>query len=185
MAPATRVLLGHIAGAHGVRGEVLIKPYTADPAAITAYGALTDRDGARIYALVSARVTDKGVIARVAGVSDRTAAEALRGTGLYVARDQLPPPNADEFYHVDLLGMRAVDAALADLGEVTAILNYGAGDILEITPADGGKAALVPFTRDAVPELDFAAGRILVSLPPEILAEPDGSFIDHEANGDG
>src|SRR5688572_13949524 len=103
-----RVLLGHIAGAHGIRGAVLVRSYTAEPAAIAGYGALETEDGSARYVLSVEGATAKGLICRIAGVGDRTAAEALKGVALYVARDRLPPPDAGEYYHADLIGLAVV-----------------------------------------------------------------------------
>lgn len=160
-----RVLLGRIAGAHGIRGEVLIKTFTAAPEDIGAYGPLTDADGARSYRIESARATQKGVVARIEGVGDRNAAEALKGVELFVARERLPDVAEGEFYHDDLIGMAAVDADGTQIGEVIAVQNFGAGDLLEIRLAGSGKTELVPFTDDAVPEVDVAGRRVVVVMP--------------------
>jgi 16S rRNA processing protein RimM len=160
-----RVLLGRIAGAHGIRGEVLIKTFTAAPEDIGAYGPLSDAAGARSFIVAAARPTPKGVVARLAGIADRTAAEALKGTELYVDRDRLPAAAEGEFYHADLVGLDAVDPAGRPLGTVIAVHNYGAGDLLEVRLAGSGRTELVPFTDDAVPEVDIAARRAVIALP--------------------
>src|SRR5262245_1592560 len=108
-AKCRRILLGRIAGAHGVRGEVLIKAFTERPEDIAAYGPLDDGTG-RTFRIETARASPKGVVARIAGIADRTAAEALKGAALYVDRDHLPAPAEGEFYHADLIGLTAVDA---------------------------------------------------------------------------
>ena len=164
-AKSTRILLGRIAGAHGIRGEVLIKTFTAAPEAIGSYGPLSDASGARTFKVESARATPKGVVARLQGVADRNAAEALKGVELYIARDRLPPAAEGEFYHADLIGLAAVDAEGKPVGEIIAVQNFGAGDLLEIRLAGSGKTELVPFTDDAVPEVDIAARRVVVVLP--------------------
>jgi 16S rRNA processing protein RimM len=164
--PSSRVLLGRIAGAHGIRGEVLIRSFTSAPEDIGAYGALSTEDGSRAFEIASARATPKGVVARLQGIVDRNAAEALKGTDLYVARDRLPPPSNDEFYYADLIGMTAVGPDGATLGEIVAVQNFGAGDLLEIRPAGGGRTELLPFTDDVVPEVDIAARRVTV-VPPK------------------
>jgi len=110
------------------------------------------------------------VVARVEGVATREAAAALTGVELFARREQLPPPDAEEFYHDDLVGLEAVTSEGERIGRVTAVLNHGAGDILEIARADGGET-LLPFTRQVAPEIDFAAGRIVVRPPPEIEGE--------------
>jgi 16S rRNA processing protein RimM len=162
------VLLGRIAGAHGIRGEVLIKSFTAAPEDIGAYGALSTADGSRTFEIASARPTPKGgVVVRLVGISDRNAAEALKGTDLYIARDRLPPPSDDEFYHADLVGMTAVTPDGATLGEIVAVHNFGAGDLLEVRLAGKAKTELLPFTDAVVPDVDVAARRVTVVLPAE------------------
>ncbi len=164
-----RLCVGVIAGAHGVRGLVKIKSFTADPANLTAYGALTDESGARHYQVaVTGRA--KGVLlARIEGVGDRDAARALRGARLYVARAALPEPEDEEYYHADLIGLAVEDRTGAPLGRVAAVQNFGAGDILEIERPDQG-TLLVPFTKATVPLVDPAGGRVVVEPPEETEA---------------
>ncbi len=159
------MLLGRIAGAHGIRGEVLIKSFTAAPEDIGAYGALSDADQKRSLRIASARTTQKGVVARIEGVSDRNAAEALRSVDLYVARDRLPPASEDEFYHADLIGLAVVDPQGNAVGEVVATHNFGAGDLLEVRLAGTSKTEFRPFTDAIVPEVDLQARRVVVVLP--------------------
>jgi 16S rRNA processing protein RimM len=167
----TRVCLGRITGAHGVRGEVRIRTYTQTPESIAAYGPLEDEAAARRFTVRKARAVKDGVVARLAGVDDRDAAEALSGVELYVARSALPDEMEDgEFYHADLVGLVAVSAEGSALGQVVAVQNYGAGDLLEVRPATGGKTVLVPFTEEIVPDIDFDAGWMLM-LPPEGIFE--------------
>ncbi len=161
----SRILLGRIAGAHGIRGEVVIHAYTASPEDIGAYGQLTDASGARSFQIEIVRVTPKGVVARLAGVADRTAAEALKGVELYVDRDRLPAAAEGEFYHADLIGLAAVDPAGQAIGEIVGVQNYGAGDLLEIRLAGSAKTELVPFTDACVPEVDVRAKRAVIVLP--------------------
>lgn len=163
-----RVLLGHISAAHGLRGEVLVKTYTGDPRDIAAYGPLTDETGAHRLELKVVRVTDKGVIARVAGVADRTAAERIKGAKLYVARDRLPVAAEREYYHADLIGLDAVSEAGERIGHVVAVQNFGAGDLIEIRLEGSIRTELVPFTDAAVPVVDVAAGRVVVR-PPDLV----------------
>lgn len=171
-ADTKRILLGEIAGAHGIRGEVIVRAYTGEPDAIADYGALTDAAGAKPLTLKIVRVTPKGIVARVAGVADRNGAEALRGRKLYVARDAMPEPeDEDAFYHADLIGLAAVDEAGATIGKVLGVQNYGAGDLLEIKLAAGGRTELVPFTKAFVPRVEIAAGRVVVAMP--VMAEED------------
>jgi len=161
-----QILLGRIAGAHGIRGEVIIHAFTEPPENIAAYGPLIDEAGARTFEIAIVHVTAKGVVARLAGVGDRTAAEALRGVDLYVDRDRLPAAAEGEYYHADLIGMAAFDPAGQHIGEIVAVQNFGAGDLLEIRLAGRGRTELIPFTEAAVPEVDVAAKRVVVVLPP-------------------
>ena len=161
----TLVCLGQISGAHGVRGLVKLQSFTEQPEGVGAYGPLTDATGTRRFD-VTLLSSHKGQwLAKIDGVADRNAAEALAGTRLHVARDRLPPPEDDEFYHADLIGLRAEDPTGAPLGRVLAVHDFGAGDVLELVHTDeGGSRAtqLVPFTRSSVPEVDLAGGRLVV-----------------------
>jgi 16S rRNA processing protein RimM len=159
--PPKTVLLGVIIGAQGIRGEVKVKAFTGEAEAIGDYGPLHDGKG-RSYRLKVHRLA-KGdvVIASIKGVGDRNAAEALKGTELYVARDALPQPEDGEFYYTDLVGLKVQTTTGRELGEVSAVHNFGGGDMLEVkTP--GGRSAMVPFTDDAVPDVDIAGGKVLV-----------------------
>ena len=168
-APA-RILLGRITGAHGIRGDVLVHSFAAVREDIAAYGPLSDAAGQRTFKLKLVGVTSKGLIARIAGVADRNAAEALRGTELCVARDKLPAPDAEEFYHADLIGMTAVSPDGVPLGEVVAVENFGAGDLLEVRLHGKPATELVPFNATFAPHVDLAARRIVIVLPE---AAPD------------
>lgn len=162
-----RVLLGEIGAAQGLKGEVRLRSYTQDPTAIARYGALDDEHGRKIE-IESLRVTPKALIARIKGVTTREGAEALANTKLYVARNRLPERDEEEWYHADLIGLTVVNAGGAPIGTVIAVQNFGAGDLIEIKPSAGGPTVLVPFTRDAVPEVDVEGGR-LVLVPPQGL----------------
>ena len=163
-AKGERILVGRIAGAHGICGEVLIKAFTERPEDIAAYGPLDD-GGGRTVEIETARVTPRGVVARIAGIADRSAAEALKGAALYVDRDRLPAPAEGEFYHADLIGLAAVDFQGHPLGEIVGVHNYGAGDLLELRLAAAGKTELIPFTEAFVPEVNLPARRVVVLLP--------------------
>jgi 16S rRNA processing protein RimM len=165
VAASSRLLLGRITGAHGIRGEVLIHAYTSAAEDIGAYGPLSDATAARSFEITIVRAMPKGVVARIAGVTDRAAAEALRGVELYVPRDRLPAAGEGEFYHADLIGLAAVDPAGKTIGEVVAVQNYGAGDLIEIRLAHSSRTELVPFTETAIPEIDLKARRAMVVLP--------------------
>jgi 16S rRNA processing protein RimM len=164
-ANSNRILLGRIAGAHGIRGDVLIKTFTEAPENIGAYGPLSDEQGARTYEIQSARPTPKGVVARIKGIADRNGAEALRGVTLYVDRDRLPAAADGEFYHTDLIGLAALDGEGKQVGEIIAVHNFGAGDLIEVRLTGSSKTELVPFTDAAVPAVDIAARRVVVVLP--------------------
>ena len=157
-----RVLLGAVVAAHGTKGEVRVKTFTLDPENLAAYGALTADDGRRLC-IAALRTTKPGeAIVLFDGVSDRNAAEALKGRQLSVPREALPQPEAGEFYQADLIGLAVEDAAHASLGRVRAIHNFGAGDIMEIETVDG-KTEFLPFT-DAVV--------VKVELPDRIVIAP-------------
>ncbi|HWU27439.1 MAG TPA: ribosome maturation factor RimM [Rhizomicrobium sp.] len=160
------ILLGVIIGAQGLNGEVKVKTFTQTPNGLGAYGALHAKDG-RKFAVRASR-PGKGDIAIVQfeGLRDRSAAEALKGIELYVDRQKLPPPDADEFYHADLVGLAAHDGEDRLLGTVSGIHNFGAGDVIAIAQPDGSDL-LLPFTRDVVPVIDLKAGRIVVVAPEE------------------
>ncbi len=168
-----RVCVGAITGVRGLRGEVRIKSFTADPADVAAYGPVSVEEGDRSFDIrVTARVKDR-IIARLAGVDDRTAAEELKGTKLYVPRSALPEADDGTYYLSDLVGLRAETATGRKLGRVRAVHNFGAGDVVEIA-GDGKAGLMVPFTHAAVPEVDIEHGRIVVEPPPEISAAGGG-----------
>ena len=168
------MLLGVITGAHGVRGEVKLKSFTSDPRAIARYGALEDESGARRFGCRAVGVARGLVIARLEGVDDRDQAEALKGTRLYVARDALPRPRRGEVYVADLEGLQAFDTAGRALGRIARVLNWGAGDVLEIARPDA-EPLLIPFAARMVPEVDLAAGRVVIDPPVEVEARVDGA----------
>ncbi len=160
---ADRICVAQIGAAHGIRGEVRLRSFTEEPMAVTAYGPLESEDGTRRFTIEALRPAKDHFVARLAGVADRDAAEKLVNIKLYVSRDKLPPiEDGETFYHADLVGLAAVTPDGAPLGTVTAILNFGAGDLVEIKPQGGGEPLMVPFTEAAVPEIDIAAGRMVV-----------------------
>ncbi|WP_227426902.1 ribosome maturation factor RimM [Roseibaca sp. Y0-43] len=165
-----RVCVGAVAGAYGVRGDVRLKSFCAEPEAIASYGPLWSEDGTRSFDVTLGPSVAQGFAARLSGITTREAADALRGLRLFVDRDRLPGLPDDEFYHADLIGLQVFDTGGAPLGRVKAVLNHGASDLLElVTPGQKG-AVLLPFTRAIVPTVDLAAGRI-VADPPEGLLE--------------
>ncbi len=182
------VLVGAITGAHGVRGEVKVKSFTAVPASIAAYGPLFDESGARRFELnLTARTADaaKGLlIGRIDGVVDRNMAEALKGQRLFVPRAQLPAQDdPEEFYLADLIGLAVRDRGDRALGRVAEVANYGAGDMLVVEGGAEG-AFDVPFTRAFVPEVDLAAGSLTVDLPADFFEVPARSGDEEAAEGD-
>ncbi len=180
--PDRRVCVGRIAGAHGVQGWVRITSYTDRPEDVAAYGPVSDEKGEREFELEVMRMAKAQVLARIPGIADRNAAEALRGVRLFVPRDRLPAPEEDEFYYDDLIGLAVETLDGRALGEVISVQEYGGGDMLEVGQRRG-RTVLVPFTRDVVPVVDLAA-RVLKIDPPEGLLDDVGDR-DGEARDDG
>ena len=164
---AERICVAQIGGAHGIRGEVKLKSFTADPLAVKGYGPLESEDGSASYEIETVRPAKGHLVARLRGVHDRNAAERLAHLRLFVPRARLPAPAADEFYHADLIGLMAVTADGTEVGTVAAIHDFGAGDILELRPSSGGTTIMLPFTDAFVPSVDVAGGRIVVRPPEE------------------
>jgi 16S rRNA processing protein RimM len=163
-----RVCVGVIAGAHGARGAVRVKSFTAAPEDVARYGPLEDESGERHLSLRLIGNAKGVVIARIAGIADRDRAEAMRGLRLYLPRAALPPAADDEYYHADLIGLTAALADGTALGCVRAVYDFGAGDTLEIERPER-PPALVPFTRAIVPVVDLAGGRIVIEPPPGLI----------------
>jgi 16S rRNA processing protein RimM len=164
------ILVGRIAAAHGVRGLVKLQSFTADPSAIGAYGPLLDSQGRRRFEVAVQNRVKGGVIARIAGVEDRTAAEKLRGVELYLERDALPPAAEGEYYHADLVGLSVELVDGKPLGRVRAVENFGAGDLLAIDRPGRGPVSL-PFNDRVVPVVDLAAGRLVVDPPAGLIED--------------
>jgi 16S rRNA processing protein RimM len=175
-----RILLATIGAAHGVKGEVRVKSFAADPTALAAYGQLATDDG-QSFEIERLRPS-KGnmLIAKFRGVDDRNAAEALNGLSLYADRAALPAADDDEFYHADLIGLAAFGPAGERLGTVVAVHDFGAGDILDVK-TEGGLSMMVPFTKVCVPEVDIAAGRLTIVPPAEVEARPESANEEDEA----
>ncbi|HLG86028.1 MAG TPA: ribosome maturation factor RimM [Alphaproteobacteria bacterium] len=165
-----RVCVGQILGAHGVRGLVKLTSFTVEPQGLTAYGALTDAEGSRSFDLELLSAQKGHWLARLKGVEDREAAQALSGLRLYVDRDRLPEVAEDEFYHADLIGLTVEDRAGKVLGKVAAIHNFGAGDVLEVE-AESGERPLFPFTKAVVPIVDLPGKRIVVEVPAAMAGD--------------
>jgi len=165
---ANRICVARIGAAHGVRGEVKLWSFTEDPAAVAHYGPLETQDGTRCFEIEALRAAKDHFVARIAGVSDRDAAEKLRNIELYIPRARLPKiEETDTFYHADLVGLDAVTPDGARVGTVHALHNFGAGDIIEIAPAGGGDPLMLPFNETTVPKIDVAARQIVVVPPAE------------------
>ena len=169
------ILVGQVGGGFGVRGEVRITAFTADPMALLAYGPLLRADGSVGLTLTTARPDKNGVVGRAKEIATKEQADALRGLKLHVPRDRFPAPeDEDEFYLADLIGLQARDADDAVIGTVKAIQNFGASDMLEIAPAEGGPTWYLPFTREAAPEVRLAEGWLRALRPAEVgEREPD------------
>jgi 16S rRNA processing protein RimM len=176
---AERVCVAQIGAPHGVRGEVRLWVFTEDPAAIAQFGPLQSEDGGRSFEIAALRPAKDHFVARLKGVDDRNAAEALTNVKLYVARDQLPAADDDDtFYHADLIGLAAVSADGETFGSVVGVHNFGAGDLLELKPPKG-RTVMIPFTAACVPEVDIVGGRVVVA-PPEGTFDTGGEKPDDE-----
>src|SRR5246127_2804951 len=169
-----QVCVARIGAAHGGRGAVKLWTFTEDPFAVTRYGPLSTKDGARSFEVAHAREAKGFLVATLKGVTTRNEAERLNGLELYVARENLPATDDDEYYHADLIGLTAETTAGEPLGRVIAIHNFGAGDIIEIAPKSGA-TLLLPFTNAVVPTVDIAGGRVLIELPDEIEGDDPSS----------
>ncbi len=166
------VLVGRVAGAFGVRGEMRITAYTQNPLALAGYGALLRRDGAAALTIGAARAAKGGVIARAAEITTKEAADALRGLDLYVRRDVLPPTeDEDEFYLTDLIGLSVRTVAGTPWASVKAVHDFGAGDVVELDAGPGRPTQFYAFTRDVFPEVDLDGGYLVFVPPAEIEPE--------------
>ena len=165
-----RVLLGVVAAAHGVRGLVRIRSYTEDPMAVASYGPLSDETGRKQYRVEALSTVKEAVLARIEGVTDRTAAEALRGLRLYVERSVLPATDEREWYEADLIGLAAIGRDGRDWGKVIAFHDFGAGRPMEVSGGSASKGSvMLPFTAAAVPEVDVEGGKVVVDPPAGVL----------------
>ena len=165
-----RLLMGVIAGAHGVHGEVRVKSFTAVPDDLINMGPFTDMSGSGKY-LIKFTGRSRGLLlGAVNSVRDRNSAEALRGTKLYVKRDVLPPVEEDEFYYADLVGLKVFLESNKFYGEVKSVQEYGAGDVLEII-RENGQTDLLPFTLEIFPKIEIKANRLVIAPPKTIEAE--------------
>jgi 16S rRNA processing protein RimM len=178
-----RVCVGQFAGAHGVRGLVRIRSFTAEPIDVVSYGPVEDESGTRRFRLTPKGMAKGAVIVAIGDAVDRDAAQLLNGTRLYVARDCLPPlADEEEFYQADLIGCAVVDLAGKELGIVREVHDFGAGTLLEVAPPQG-PTLLLPFSESVVPEIDLAQRRLVVDLPTAIDG-PAGESAAGDAAGD-
>ena len=171
-----RICIGVITGAHGMAGAVKVKSFTADPADLTSYGAVTDETGKRQFHLSLVKQNAKALVIKVDGIADRTAAEQLKGTEVYIPRDALPQLEEDEFYNSDLAGLQVELEDGKKFGVVRMVDNFGAGDVMEIEMTNG-KTAFYSFTKAVVPVVDLENRRMVLNPPNEV------SERDHDGNG--
>ncbi|MET1416241.1 ribosome maturation factor RimM [Roseibium sp. HPY-6] len=177
-----KVLMAKIGAAHGIRGEVRVKPFGEDPLSFADYGILTDKIGSRTFEVEKARVQKTVVITKFKEVKDRNQAEELNGVELYVERAQLPDPEEDEFYYSDLNGLSVLDHDDTQLGKIVAVQDFGAGDLLEIRPKRG-RTFYIPFTKAFVPEISLSDGYVRAQLPEDYFSE-EGSDESEAASPD-
>jgi 16S rRNA processing protein RimM len=168
MASGRKICVGQFAGAHGVRGLVKLRSFTAKPEDIFVYAPLTDKDGERVFKIAKKSAAQDTYIVEVEGVDAKEAADQLRGDRLYVPRDLLPKTHQNEYYEADLMGLSAVDKAGKDLGKVLGVFDYGAGIFLEIGSSKKD-SFMLPFKNGFVPEVDLNAGKIVIVMPEEVL----------------
>ena len=158
------IVVGAIAGAYGVNGEVRVKSFCAQPMDIETYSPLTDDTG-KTYSLAIIRPSKNALIARIAEISTKEAADALKGVQLFAQRSQLPALPDDEFYHLDLIGLDVFDTGGTSLGTVKSVLNHGAADLLELHILGEASTILLPFTQAVVPTVDLKARKIIADPP--------------------
>ena len=165
------ICVGAVTGARGVKGDVRIKSFTADPQDITSYGPLFDKTGNIAYELKVTGQAKGELVGRIVGTPNRTAAEKLKGLQFFVARDSLPSTNDDEYYFSDLVGLNVKDTQGKALGIISSVENFGAGDILEILGKANG-SLMVPFTKETVPKVDIQNGIAIIDPPDGIFDLP-------------
>ncbi|UWQ98806.1 ribosome maturation factor RimM [Rhodobacteraceae bacterium S2214] len=171
MTTDTRVIVGSLGGSFGVKGEVRLKSFCADPAAIADYTPLYAEDGRAFTQVVLTGQLKNGFSAQVSGITTKEEADALRNTPLYAERDAMPPVDDDEYYYADLIGLTVVDTGGATLGKVKNVVDHGAGDLLEITPPTTPETVFLPFTQAAVPTVDLKSGKIVADPPAGLFAD--------------
>jgi len=181
---ADRICVARIGAAHGTGGEVKLWSFTADPTSVKDYGPLESEDGASQFEIEALRPAKDHLVARLSGVRDRDAAQRLTNLRLYIPRERLPPPAPEEFYHADLIGLRAEGLDGAEIATVVAIHDFGAGDLLELRAAGESRTVLLPFTSATVPVVDIAGGRIVIDPPPGLFSPALPGLPKTEREGD-
>jgi 16S rRNA processing protein RimM len=181
---ADRICVARIGAAHGTRGEVKLWSFTADPVSVRDYGPLESEDGASHFTIEALRPAKDHLVARLSGVRDRDAAERLTNLCLYVPRARLPQPEPEEFYHADLIGLRAEGLDGTEIATVVAIHDFGAGDLLELRAAGESRTVLLPFTAATVPVVDIAGGRIVIDPPHDLFSGARSGSPKMEPEGD-
>lgn len=174
---SAQICVARIGAPHGVRGQVRLWTFTEDPYAVLDYGPLVTKDGKRTIEVDDVREAKGHLVATLKGVTDRDAAARLNGVELFVARDALPDTEDGEYYHADLIGLAAVNAAGDAIGRVVAMHDFGAGDIIEIAPPSG-PTLLLPFTDAVVPTVDIAGGKVVIEMPGEIVGDDPAAADD-------
>ena len=173
MTEEARICVGAVSGARGVKGELRIKPFTDNPKDVGAYGPVETEDGTRVLTLTGLKVKGDDVTAWAEEVKSREEAMALKGTRLYVPKDRLPVTAEDEFYYADLVGLAVNTKETDEIGQVIAVHDFGAGDVLEIRLRKDKRAVMVPFTKACVPQIDIPAGQIVIDPPDGLFDRPD------------
>ena len=168
-----RICVGAISGAFGVKGEVRLKSFCADPAAIADYGALSSEDEKQSFEVTLIKPISQGYAAKLSGVRSKEAADLLKGVRLFASRDNLPNLPDDEFYHVDLIGLAVFDTGGVQIGHVKAMHDHGAGDLMEVEGPGLKSSAMLPFTQACVPTVDLESGRVVVDPPDGALPFAD------------
>jgi len=166
-----KVCVGAITGSFGVRGEVRLKSFCAEPTDISSYGPVFTEDGGQSFEITLTRPVKSGFAARLTGVPSKEAADALKGTKLYAPRSALPALPDDEYYYSDLIGLTVLDTGGETLGKIAAVVNHGAGDLLEIRGKGLKGAVLVPFTSEIVPTVDLSSARVIIDPPEGLLPD--------------
>jgi 16S rRNA processing protein RimM len=161
---ADLVCVGAIAGSFGVRGEVRLKSFCADPEAIAEYSPLSDEAGVS-YTVTLTRSIKNGFAALLSGVDTKEQADALNGVQLFAPRDRLPDLGDEEYYHTDLIGLRVLDTGGTEIGTIRSVHDHGAGDLLEVQGPGMKASVLLPFTRTCVPTVDVGSGKIIADPP--------------------